>query len=383
MQVHTRKGDGENDTFVTSFAVARVPEVKVARDNDYTGDRPTQEEWDAIEPDTVGVRGLQEDKDWYWQSGSHEINQDRDGTVLESADFIRIEYRGEYPLVIKTRSPSQIEFRKEEEEHGTGIVENVKQEPAVRTREGTFQLANELINKYGTIGRTIRFTTMENGLKPGQLLEVNLPEYGLTDLQVLIERINLREEAGHIFYDVECVEGPEKRSWQNFFEQIVTRGEDVIREGIGEDEIIIIPFEFEKTWTEEEEPNIFYELYPDNGETPGGIYPSFDPDQRVRYLEWWIDGSAAGRKLITDSTGMGELSVNEIFTLTYLDPGDALGSVTGFAWIGGIDATLTLGTGIEVDKQNETITADPGVSPWEKTGIESWQIEKTEKKWSV
>ena len=384
VQVNTRKGDGENDTFVTSFAVARVPEVKVARDNDYTGDRPTQEEWDAIQPDEVGIRGLQEDKDWYWSGGSHEINQDREGTILGTNDYIRVEYRGEYPLVIKTRSPSNIEDRKEVEKFGTGIVENVKQEPASRTREGSFELASQLLQKYTQIGRILKTSTWQAGLKPGQILPVLMPKYGIDETtEMLIESVTTRQDGDIIFYEIQAVEGPELKSWTKFFEQIVTRGEDIIREGIGEDEMIIIPFEFEKDWVEMENPNILRHVYPDSTYTAGdALTPMFNPEDRVRYLEWEYDNGTRERKLITDSSGLDEIDVNEVYTLTYLDPGEALGTIVEFAWVGGIRVKTQVGTGIIVDTQTETVSADPGEQPWTKSELESWQIEKTDKKWS-
>ena len=383
-QVDVRKGDGVANAFTTGFAVAREPVIKVARDKN-----PSDAEWNdpdahpEITVETVGIRGLQTDRDWYWGSSEFVIQQDWNGTVLGTNDYIRVEYRGEYPMVIKTRSPSGIAERKGVEKFGTGIVEDVKQEPASRTREGSFQLAAQLLEKYTQIGRNVRAATWHPGLAPGQILTTDLPHYGVAPgTEILIESVTTVQSNDVIYYEIQAVEGPEMKSWTKFFEQIVTRGDARIREGIGEDEMIILPFDFEKTWVEVEEPNIFKLIYPDAGHTPGGVYPSFDPAHRIRYLEWWHDGAAAGRKLITDSTGLDTEDIAEVFTLTYLDPTEAVGTITDLAWIGGIDATTVLGTGVEVDKQNETITADPGAAPWIKSDITAFQVNKTDTRWA-
>ncbi len=58
-------------------------------------------------------------------------------------------------------------------------------------------------------------------------------------------------------------------------------------------------------------------------------------------------------------------------------PADADGvTVTDFAWIGGLDATEVLGTGVEVDQQ-----AHPDGATL-KTYTEAWQITKIDRKWS-
>jgi hypothetical protein len=136
-----------------------------------------------------------------------------------------------------------------------------------------------------------------------------------------------------------------------------------------------MPRQFSKTWTEEETPNIFRELYPAADLDPAGtLYPSFAPEHRVRYLAWFSNGTELGRKAVTQQAGA---DTDEIFSLTYLESGEALGEITSFGWVGGIEATAASGTGIQVDKQ-----AVAG-GPVEKTVLESWQVEKRDYKWSA
>jgi len=357
-----RVGDGENQAFTMSYPVARVPTVEVDFDDGA-----------GYVAQTVGIKGLDEGRQWYWSKGDPVIAQDAGDTVLTAVQSIKVTYRGQFPIIVITQDSTAITERAAIEDVGTGRVEQVKQVSQDTTRDGAFDLANDLIEKFSKIGKTVRFRTMRHGLRAGHIATVNLPAAGLNNTEVLIDAITVGSVANNFLYDVQGVEGPEVGSWTKFFKDIAIGGDIYIREGIGEDETIIEPYSFSKTWLSTEDPNIFIEVYPDDVDP---LYDdthglSFAPEDRVKYLEWHFSGVAEGRKLVTQATGLTE-GATEIFTLTYLEAYEALGVHTHLAWIGGIDATATLGTGIEVDKQAHAET---------KSETTSWQIEKTDTKW--
>lgn len=361
-QTEIQLGDGEKQTFTVGYPIAHVPSVEVDTGSGFV-------------PKTVGIKGVEGGKDWYWNAGEPSVTQDPSGTPLAASHKIKIKYRGEFPIIVISRSNSEIVRRREIEGIGTGIVEDVRDEPQYSTREAAFQLVAQLLEKYGTIGRMLQFATLRRGLLPGQILSVHLPEYGFDNAELLIESVTIRSRGSSlVWYEVRAIEGPEMHSWTKVFEDIIKLGSFKVREGIGVGEVLIIPYQFSKDWIVSETPNIFYELYPDNGETPGSIYPSFDPAHRVRFLEWHDSGGAVGRKAVTQQSGA---DTDEIFSLTYMDPADGAGvTVEKFAWIGGIDASLVLGSGVEVDKQSHP------EGPTLKTIFQSWQVEKTDRKWS-
>lgn len=378
LQVDVRRGDGVTDTFTTGFAVAREPEIKVIRGS---GSIPTDAQWLAAPTQTVGVRGIHTGRDWYWGSGEFVVRQDWNGTKLAANDYFHIEYHGEYPMIIKTRAPSAIAERKKIEGIGTGIVEAVLVEPAIRTREGTFVLASELLHKYSEIGRTLTAATWVEGIQPGHIINVHMPGYGISEpTEMRVESVNTRQDGKTVFYDVLAVEGPAMKSWTEFFKQIVARGEAKVREGIGANEIIILPFDFTRNWTKTplNEPN-YYRKVKANGAFKAGdcVTPEFKPEDRVKYLEWKFDNGVRKRKRITDSSGLG---TDNMFTLTYLDPTEGTGDIVEFAWVGGIRVKSTVGTGVIMDTKNMTDSADPGAAPWNKTTIESWQVNKWDNK---
>ena len=394
-QTEIKRGDGDSRSFSVGFPIAKKPTIEVSRDGD---------DWEEKE---VGIKGLDEDKEWYWEQGDNTIKQDDSKDVLTNDDRVRITYIGEFPIVVIAQDNTQINKRKQVEGIGTGIVEEVKDEPEQTDREAGFQLAGQLLEKYGTIGRRLKFRTRRKGLKPGQLLEVDLPEHDITNNKMLIENIRTVDQNGvFLDYEVRAIEGPEKKSWAKVFEEILKKTDLKVREGVGEDEVVIQVFEFEKDWEESEHPNIFHEKYPasvlewshyesdtweqhetKNWEEFGLVegtevypsndtYPMFDFQDRVKYIEWYHDGEPAGRKQITQQEGE---ETDEVYALVFLEQMEAVGNVTDFAWIGGFRATEELGTGIEIDKQSDPIEGE--ALPIEKTQLDAWQIEKTYRKW--
>ena len=356
-------GDGEQTTFTVGYPIAKVPTVEVDTGSGFVAQ-------------TVGIKGVETGKDWYWNGGDPTITQDSGGTPLRDIDRIRITYQGEFPILIVSRNNTAILDRQAIETVGTGIVEDVRNEPQQSTREAAFQLAAQLLEKYSVEdSRVLKYRTWKPGLQPGQIQTVDLPDYGMTDTEVLITQVTQRDEAGRYFwYDITAVEGPEMGSWTKVFEEIIKRGELKIREGVGVGEVVILPYDFSKTWAEAEAPNIFTEVYPATDLDPAEtLYPAFAPEHRVRYLAWFNNGTELGRKLVTQQAGA---DTDEIFSLTYLESGEAIDTITSFGWIGGIAATSEAGSGIEVDKQ-----AVSG-GPVEKTILEAWQVTKTDRKWS-
>jgi len=366
VQTEIQKGDGEKQSFVVGYPIARVPEIEVSIGGG------------AWQAQTVGIRGVEEGTDWFWSGGDNTITQASEDTPLAEADRIKIEYRGEFPVVIISRNPGEIESRKEIENAGTGFVEESINDNSQSTREGAFQLAAQLLEKYSTIGRTVTFTTRQRGLLPGQLTTVELPRYKLSS-QMLIESVQERDESGtEMRYQVKAIEGPEQKSWANLFRELLKTAQPTVRVGVGTGESLILPYQFEKTWTEAEEPNIFTENYPTvSGLTPANdLFPSFEPNDRVLYIEIKDGASTLQRKAITQTT----TNEGEVFTISFMSPGEGNGTVTNIEWYGGVDAGIGEGTGVVVDTQDNSLSQ--GAAPWTKTSSESWQVEKTDLRWS-
>ena len=241
-----KKGDGATRSWTVGFPIAKEPVIKL--------------NGVAFPVGEIGIRGLEENKKYYWSKGDNTINQDDAETLLASSDTLAITYQGEFDIIVKTMNPEEIADR-QDIEGGSGIVEDVADEMNSTTREAAFEVANAKLKKYGVIGRRLSFRTRRSGLFAGQILTVNLPAHGI-NVEMLIESVTISTEQNTvIWYDVTCAEGPEQQSWTKMFEVMATRGQSfVVRENISEEEVLITLQSFTKTWESTDSPNIFRDL---------------------------------------------------------------------------------------------------------------------------
>lgn len=234
-QTQEFKGDGKLTTFSTGFKVAKVPTTTL----------------NGV-PQTMGIRGVDSGKQWYWSKGENAISQDNAGTPLTVTDVLSVTYQGEFSMVVMSKDEAQISSRQTLEQN-SGINEDVADEPQTTNREAAFQSANAKIQKYGVIGRRIQFRTRRIGLEAGQIATVNLPEHGINNAELLIESVQISDNAKLLFYDVSAVEGPEQGSWTRMFQAMVTRGQAfVIRENISETDVLVTFQSFSESmaWSE-------------------------------------------------------------------------------------------------------------------------------------
>lgn len=344
------KGDGENQTFVVGFPVAKVPTVKV--------DTVTK---------TVGIRGIDSGKDWYWSKGEKEVTQDSAGTALTASNVLAITYQGEYDIVAVSSDFGEISAM-EALEDSSGMVESVEDENYITNRDDAIQSANAKLTRYARESFKVKFKTLKPGLKAGQMAPVNIPQYTI-DTDMLVESVTISTGDAQVYYDVTLAYGVENESWVNLFARMATRGETyVVKENITENEVLITLHAFNKTWIEATANNIFRTINPSSSTQPGSTtQPCFETTQRVRYAELLDSVNAVIlRKSITKQTG-----TTPLVSTTYFNSSEGNGAVAKVRWYGGDGATTANGTGVLVDEQALSVT---------KTTLEALQIEKTDTK---
>jgi hypothetical protein len=341
-------GDGERQTFTVGFTLAKVPIIAL------NGNLQT-----------VGIRGLESGKDWYWSKVDSNISQDFIGTPLTSSDTLIINYQGQFPIVAIIIDDAQVTNR-QTIEGNSGLVEDVEDTSKTTTSESAFELAQAKLDKYGVIGRRLKYLTRRTGLLPGQIQTVNLPDYGLNNSEMLIESIMTTTQGTITWYQITAIEGPEMGSWTQLFYQLALKTREfIIRENIREDQVLVIRAQFSKLWDEVESPNIFKIT-----QLPFKLSNKlmFRRSDRVKYLSWYNGSMELGRKRITKQEGA---TGTKIKSTTFLGPRDANEEITHLGWWGGYQATDTLGTGFELDKQVYEKT---------KTELEALQVVKTDEK---
>lgn len=345
----TRIGDGVLNAFTVSFPIALVPTITL-----------------NAGAQTVGIRGVDTGKDWYWSKGSNIVSQDEAGTILTSSDSLAIEYKGEFDVIVKTLNEEEI-TRLINTEASSGIVENVADEGNSTTREAAFEVANSKLQKYGVTGRRLKFSTLDSGLFAGQILTVELPEHAInTDL--LIESVSTITEQGTPIYEVTASEGPERQSWQILFANLASKVvNQSIFENITASEVLITLSTFTKTWIESTPVNIFAQPEAGDALLCGSFYPAFEENERVLYMELWDSSdNVIIRKQIIKQSGTTVLN-----SVNFISPFEANDTIAKIAWFGGPNATATNSSGIKVDEQ---------VYSKVKTSLEALQLDKTDTK---
>jgi hypothetical protein len=150
---------------------------------------------------TVGVKGVDTGKDFYWTPNSAAIDQDSSGTILQNTDelffpdyvyqfstSVVVDNTGQFP-----NTTSQAQFAAIS--GGTGIVEEVEDvsDQNLNISAATF-MANDLLQRFGVIGNEIQFNTLRTGLAIGQALPVFNPETSLNDALMLITEVDVTQK---------------------------------------------------------------------------------------------------------------------------------------------------------------------------------------------
>ena len=206
--------DGVSKTFTLRFPIALKPTLYL---NDV-----------EIDDINVGINGLDQNKEWYWSYSSRTITQDDGTTTLTSGDKLEVSYSGLKPILVKADNVAGIDDRKFIE-GGTGQYQMIKTELNITNKDGAFELANGLLQRYGTIPRNV-FITTEELRNAGEIITVQSDNLGL-DEQFLITDINVVvEDSGKIVYNLKCASGEDLGGWVEFFRNLVPKGELTIKE---------------------------------------------------------------------------------------------------------------------------------------------------------
>lgn len=354
--VERHVADGQAQSWTVAYPLALEPTIKV----------------DGV-PQTVGVRGIDDaaELDFYWSYASPVISQRLGLTPPTVGDVVEITYQGLFDVVVVSHDPDAVAHRQDVEGFGTGLVDAVVEEPDLASRMAAFDHAAAMLARYARPGRKLIYRTDRPGLAPGQLQTVTIPRHDLVDAEMLIERVDPQVTGGRLEWTVTAVQGPIEGSWLKFFRLLAQQPKVLVwRENISEEEVLVrLLGPFHRDWVEEDRPNMFLEPLPDGSWLPdGSVTPAFRHDDRIRYVQLHLDDETVLRKIITQRSG---LDTDEVSSVAFIAPMEALGHVDDVSWWGGLHATDEVDSGVEVDR--ETVDED-------KTTAEAWQLTRTDAK---
>lgn len=234
LRTETFVGDGASKSYTLSFKVAEKP-----TDISVNGS-----------PVSLGIRGLEDDADYYWSANEKEITQDSAGTPLTASDTLSVSYRGKFPIVI-VASDGMKQAERVSVEGGTGFYEDVETSSSIEASDFAGEYADSLIRKYGFLPEIVSFEAdipdyfTPNKLynvgfynvgdypeganiyypiyQSGEYLDVSIPSFGINE-QFLIDSVSTElvgVDSSIPRQRVKLVSGEHIGGWQNFYKKLV------------------------------------------------------------------------------------------------------------------------------------------------------------------
>lgn len=215
-------GDGERKTFTLSFPVYQPPTV--TRNG---------------QPQTIGIRGVEEGRQWYWSKDQNELNQDnaQEATALTSQDRLEVTYVGTYSGITYQQNVAGVQAR-QAIEGGSGLYEAVEVDASLEGGVVVITRGAGLLRRY-ELDAQAEFETEQEGLDIGQLVTVDWPTLGLADTEMLITGVELTQIAHDVRrFRVSCTTGEVKNHFKDFWMKFAQTGQKV---GVREGEIVEYP----------------------------------------------------------------------------------------------------------------------------------------------
>lgn len=358
-QTEYAKGDGQTTSFPVAYKIGEEPKIYVSvNGGDYT-------------LKTVGKKGIDTGKDWYWAKNDQIVSQDSSATALAATDVLKIVYTGLYQIVVVTSDYSEIADRQTVEgSDSSGIVENVRADSSLSSRTAALEEANAILGVYAMEGKKIEYTTTRDGLAAGVLQHITLSKHDVDD-DCLIGNITFRYTNGQDYYDVTAYTGPVEDDWEDIFLKLAnTQKKSSNPDDVSTSDVLLVLITFTKTWTAIETPNIWQVVYVDGTEDATEAWlPCFEDGDRIKYLVLKRNGNEVYRMYRTSQT-----STSDSIVTTFIIPsGSANEAVDQAVLVGGDTATIDSGTGIEVETHSFIYT---------KNSLESLQLQFTSNKWA-
>jgi hypothetical protein len=213
VRTETLRGDGTRKTFNVAFKIGTVPAITVNG-----------------APQTVGIRQLDTGKQWYWNKGVTEINQDDAGTALATGDVLAVTYEGMFPIIISAARGHEIDARKAIE-GGSGRYSAVEERANLETAVAATAAVEAILDRYGKIGRVLQCQTATTGFRPGQLVTCAFPDHGIVDETFLIESVSGANPPGldeELWFDVRALSGDPYGGWQRYFRNLQRVGREFV-----------------------------------------------------------------------------------------------------------------------------------------------------------
>lgn len=215
--IETFHGDGARRNFTLSYPVSSIYQV-VQDGVDVTAQSLTKGSSGGF---------------WYYAPGDAVIAQDPGQTILVNTDTLEIHYDGRVPAIGKAINSTLIANQKAREgSTGSGIVESVYADTKVHSLSAALGIASALLAHYGSDTTVLEFDMLASkasGLMEGQMLTVNLSDFGLSNKQMLVASVTISDQNDgyNLWYHVMAVGSPyDTAQWQTYWQNLMNQQSD-------------------------------------------------------------------------------------------------------------------------------------------------------------
>jgi hypothetical protein len=264
LQTEGFKGDGTTRSFLLRYPIARQPSSVTVNGA----------------AKTVGIKGLDAGKDFYWSKGDNALAQDSAGTLLTSSDVGSVQYYGLFDTVYVAQDYGAVSTMQAAEGGGsTGYVEEADAVSGIDNSAALSQFAGAKLSRYAVAGKKLTFKTMVSGFASGQVALVYVPWHNLNGVQMLIESVKVQDVDGlRFWYDVTAVLGPYDDTWPAFWLALARKGSDGIDTvAVGQSGTLLVPVLFAESHAHGESFSVATPaaVFPATGLYPStGLYPA-------------------------------------------------------------------------------------------------------------
>lgn len=218
----TFKGDGITRSFTLSYPVGTLQSVTL----------------NNLDITNVVLKKTDTGGFFYYALGDAVLAQDPGFAVLATTDTLAVTYKGRFPVLGMAQNTALVAAQKAREGVGTGIVETVYTDTKVDTLSAAQQIAAARLSHYATDTTLLTFSTRTAGLAPGQMLSVNMSDFGLSNTQMLVNSVTITDgvDGINIWYAVQAVGASptattpnaalESAQWQTYWQNLMNQSSD-------------------------------------------------------------------------------------------------------------------------------------------------------------
>ncbi len=212
-QTEEFSADGEQVSFALGFPLYSVPTI-------------TEDAGPAL---TMGIKGVDTGKDYYWNKGDNVVYAD---SVPGAGVIVKAVYVGMFPAISQAEDVGGIAARAAIE-GGTGYVDASLYDSNIESKGASQELASSKLVEYSREATQFHFSTYRSGLGVGQLLDIIYAPFGYNHSEMLITSITVTFSGKLALYEVVAITGPVLGSWAKLFKNLITQATNVI--GLGGD----------------------------------------------------------------------------------------------------------------------------------------------------